>query len=174
MLRLFRGGTPPFAAGLKGRYRETRYEDHLALEGMREVPVVEDGRLQTMEVSLRNAMNEQLRDDYVEDCLKGVRKWNKVMEKAGLSFRFSLPSTRFNRGIGVYADHSFDLEGNLISDDEFQANLETWMPSTSDENYVKSLMKPVYEPGKMAGWIAPPRKGINGNPLDYEYVRTDY
>ncbi len=162
-----------FAAGLKGRYREARYDDHLALEGMREIQVVEGGKLQTMEVSLRNAMNEQLRDDYIDDCLKGVKKWNKVMEKAGLSFRFSLPSRRFNRGIGVYADHSFDPEGNLISDEQFKSREYEWMPSPSDEAYVKSLMKPVIEPGKMAGWIAPPRKGINGNPIEYEYIRTD-
>ena len=26
------------------------------------------------------------------------------------------------------------------------------------------------EPGKIAGWIAPPAKGINGQPVEYEYV----
>jgi benzoyl-CoA 2,3-dioxygenase component B len=36
-----------------------------------------------------------------------------------------------------------------------------------------SLMKPVIEPGKMASWIAPPSRGINGMDVDYEYVRTD-
>lgn len=25
--------------------------------------------------------------------------------------------------------------------------------------------------GKIAAWLAPPRSGINGQPLDYEYVR---
>jgi benzoyl-CoA 2,3-dioxygenase component B len=32
-------------------------------------------------------------------------------------------------------------------------------------------MHPVYEPGKMAAWIAPPEKGIKDKPVDYEYVR---
>jgi benzoyl-CoA 2,3-dioxygenase component B len=32
-------------------------------------------------------------------------------------------------------------------------------------------MKPQLEPGKMAGWIAPPSRGINTQPVDYEYVR---
>jgi benzoyl-CoA 2,3-dioxygenase component B len=32
-------------------------------------------------------------------------------------------------------------------------------------------MRPVYEPGKIAGWIAPPSKGINDKPFEYEYVR---
>jgi len=32
-------------------------------------------------------------------------------------------------------------------------------------------MQRVVEPGKFAGWIAPPRRGINGQPLDFDYVR---
>ena len=31
-------------------------------------------------------------------------------------------------------------------------------------------MRPVYERGKIAAWIAPPQKGINGQPFDYDYV----
>ena len=41
----------------------------------------------------------------------------------------------------------------------------------ADEAYVKSLMHPVHERGKMANWIAPPAKGINGMPVDFEYVK---
>jgi benzoyl-CoA 2,3-dioxygenase component B len=29
----------------------------------------------------------------------------------------------------------------------------------------------VTEPGKMASWVAPPAKGINGLPGEFEYVR---
>ena len=45
-----------------------------------------------------------------------------------------------------------------------------WLPTAEDKTHVQSLMQPVYEPGKVAGWIAPPRRGINDQPLDYEYV----
>jgi len=31
----------------------------------------------------------------------------------------------------------------------------------------------VIEPGKVAGWIAPPEIGINNAPFDYEYVRLN-
>jgi benzoyl-CoA 2,3-dioxygenase component B len=31
-------------------------------------------------------------------------------------------------------------------------------------------MVPVTEPGKMAGWIAPPKRGIHGKPIDFDYV----
>jgi benzoyl-CoA 2,3-dioxygenase component B len=37
--------------------------------------------------------------------------------------------------------------------------------------FVGSLMNRVTEPGKIAAWIAPPVRGINGKPWDYEYVR---
>jgi benzoyl-CoA 2,3-dioxygenase component B len=32
-------------------------------------------------------------------------------------------------------------------------------------------MHPVYEPGKMASWIAVPTRGINGLPDEFVYVR---
>jgi benzoyl-CoA 2,3-dioxygenase component B len=31
----------------------------------------------------------------------------------------------------------------------------------------------VVEPGKFAGWIAPPAVGINRQPIDFDYVRFD-
>jgi benzoyl-CoA 2,3-dioxygenase component B len=34
-------------------------------------------------------------------------------------------------------------------------------------------MKAVVEPGKFANWIAAPARGINGKPVDFEYVRLD-
>jgi benzoyl-CoA 2,3-dioxygenase component B len=34
-------------------------------------------------------------------------------------------------------------------------------------------MNRVIEPGKMAGWVAAPERGINNLPLDYEYVRLN-
>ena len=46
-----------------------------------------------------------------------------------------------------------------------------WLPSNSDREFIYSLMKGVFELGKMAAWIAPPERGINNQPVDYEYVR---
>ena len=72
---------------------------------------------------------------------------------------------------GIYADHAYDREGNPISREAFEANRAAWLPSDEDRAYVSSLMHAVYEPGKMAHWIAPPRRGINNLPPEYEYVR---
>jgi benzoyl-CoA 2,3-dioxygenase component B len=32
-------------------------------------------------------------------------------------------------------------------------------------------MKPMREPGQFAGWIAPPKVGIDNKPGDFEYVK---
>ena len=32
-------------------------------------------------------------------------------------------------------------------------------------------MKPVTEPGRFAGWIAPPKAGIDSKPGHFEYVK---
>jgi benzoyl-CoA 2,3-dioxygenase component B len=32
-------------------------------------------------------------------------------------------------------------------------------------------MRPHYEPGEFASWIAPPGVGINDLPVEYDYVR---
>ena len=46
-----------------------------------------------------------------------------------------------------------------------------WLPTEEDCAYVQSLMHPVHNIGQCANWIAAPKKGINGHPFEYEYVR---
>jgi benzoyl-CoA 2,3-dioxygenase component B len=160
-----------FSAGLKGRAYEDRYTDHSALNETYELDRFTDGKLVHEVVPLRNAMNEVLRDEYVKDNLKGIDYWNRICERYEVDFRFRLPHRRFNRKIGDYAAGRFDIDGGLMTEEQWNARAAEWLPTDADRAYVKSLMKPVTEPGKMAGWIAPPPKGVNDTPLDYEYVR---
>ena len=160
-----------FATGLKGRWKEDKYEEHTGLNQIYTLPQVVDGRFVDEEVPLRNAMNEVLRDAYVDDCMKGLNRWNKSLDKAGLSDQLTLPDRRFHRHQGIYADYHVSPTGELIDEATWNKNRDEWLPTEEDEAFVRSLMKPVYEPGKMASWIAPPLRGINGQPLDFEYVR---
>jgi benzoyl-CoA 2,3-epoxidase subunit B len=64
-----------------------------------------------------------------------------------------------------------DPQGNLISREEYEKKLPSWIPSESDKAFVHSLMHKVAASGKMAAWIAPPERGINNLPVDYEYVK---
>ena len=161
-----------FGAGLKGRWNEVKdYTDHRALDQIWRMSVVRDGAVVEDEVPLRNAMNEVLRQSYIKDCERVVKRWNAALEDEGSAERVTLPSSRFFRRQGIYAGLAFNPQGELISDAEFGRRSGEWLPSDEDRAYVVSLMKPVYEPGKMANWVAAPRKGINGQALDYEYVR---
>ena len=71
-----------FAAGLKGRAKEASYEDHKALDGTYRMSLMQDGAVVEDDVPLRNAMNEVLRDEYADDCQRGVDRWNKRLAEA--------------------------------------------------------------------------------------------
>jgi benzoyl-CoA 2,3-dioxygenase component B len=120
---------------------------------------------------MRNAMNEVTRQAYVKDCEIGITRWNRVIAKAGFNFALTLPSTRFRRSIGSWANVPTDPAGTPISHEAFEAHRAAWLPTDADRAFVHSLMQPVTEVGKMAGWIAPPDRGINSQPVPYEYVR---
>ena len=129
--------------------------------------------LQLCEIALRNAMNEELREEYIADCERVVKKWNATLERMEFDQRISLPDRRFHRRQGLYAGHTFNPAGELISPMEFEAKRTEWLPTDADRAYVQSLMKPVHTPGQMASWIAAPKRGINRQPVEYQYVRTD-
>jgi benzoyl-CoA 2,3-dioxygenase component B len=164
-----------FAAGLKGRYDEGRkgkYDDHTALNAIYTMDVPEkDGRVSRREVPLRRAMNLVLRDGYKEDCLRGMRQWNKTLAKAGIDFEFTLPSERFHRNMGLWNGLPFAPDGTHVGHEAWTQGLAHWLPTTEDEAYIESLMHPVYEPGKIAGWIAAPKHGIHHQGFDFEYVK---
>lgn len=160
-----------FATGLKGRFRENKYDDHVAREGSYDMKVVENGEVVDKSVPLRNAMNEVLRDEYIRDCERALRKWNSVIEEEGGSTVLTLPSRRFHRHQGLYTDHYFTPEGALIDKETFEKNHPKWLLRPEDNDYLHSIMKPCYAPGKFANWIAPPARGIDGKPGEFDYVR---
>jgi benzoyl-CoA 2,3-dioxygenase component B len=123
------------------------------------------------EVPMLNALNEVLRDDYIKDSMGGIKRWNKVIEKAGLDFRLTVPHKAFHRNIGALKDVKVSPDGVLLTEEQWQEHVDEWLPSQSDREFVSSLMGRVIEPGKFANWIAPPVIGINRQPVDFEYVR---
>jgi benzoyl-CoA 2,3-dioxygenase component B len=161
-----------FANGLKGRPDESLYDDHSAAgEYTLDMPDGKGG-VKAETVSMRNAMNEVLRAAYIRDCANGVKRWNKIIEKGGIEFELRLPSARFRRTVGAWANVPTDPHGNPIAPEAFAAGMPHWIPTPDDQAFVASVMHPVLEPGKVAGWIAPPERGINNLPVDYEYVRV--
>jgi benzoyl-CoA 2,3-epoxidase subunit B len=163
-----------YSSGLKGRFEEgKRTDDHVLENQTYKVLDVEDGRLVEREVPMLNALNEVLRDDFVKDTVAGVSRWNKLIDKAGLVFRLSLPHKAFHRQIGTLAGIRVAPNGEVVSEARWNERVDEWLPSATDRAFVGSLMGRVIEPGKFANWIAPPVTGINRQPLDFEYVRFD-
>ena len=161
-----------FSNGIKGRPDEAKFADHVEAETEMTIQVPDgQGGLKNDTISVRNGMNEITRLEYVKDCNVGVTRWNMGIKRAGIDFELKLPATRFRRAVGVWAGIPTDPLGNPISQAEFDAKKDSWLPTPDDISFVKSLMHRVTEPGKMAAWIAPPDRGINANPVEYEYVK---
>jgi benzoyl-CoA 2,3-dioxygenase component B len=161
-----------FANGIKGRADEEGYPDHVATEAIFQMDNAgDDGKARREDVPMRNALNEVVRHAYIRDCALGINRWNRAIQKSGRDMQVRLPHHRFNRSQGVWAAFRFDIDGNPLTAEQWAQRKGAWLPSGSDRAFVKSLMHPVREPGKIAAWIAPPDKGVNGLDVNYEYVR---
>ncbi|MGD9752283.1 MAG: benzoyl-CoA 2,3-epoxidase subunit BoxB [Acidimicrobiia bacterium] len=160
-----------YAAGLKGRFQEeARTDDHRLHGDTVEVPTVIDGRVTTETATALSALNLTLRDDYAADCQKGIDRWNRLLAPIGR--QLLAPHVGFNRKVGRFRGHHVTPDGRLVDAATWEANRDAWLPNAADQAHVASLMGPVREPGRMAGWLAAPANGINGRPLDFEYVRA--
>jgi benzoyl-CoA 2,3-epoxidase subunit B len=165
-----------YTAGLKGRWLEDRRKDdhQLTDDGIMVDTLVDAGTDQQSigqtEVAALTGLNTDLRREYVADCQSGVNRWNKILAGAGLPQRLRLPHVAFNRKVGAFAGIEASPGGEILPPQEWRSRQADWLPTEVDKTYVRSLMQPVLERGKIAAWIAPPRNGINGKPFDYDYV----
>jgi benzoyl-CoA 2,3-dioxygenase component B len=160
-----------FTAGLKGRWsEERRTDDHVLTDDSVMVDAVVDGEIGQAEVAALVGLNSDLRREYIRDCRNGVSRWNRILDSAGLPQRLRLPHVAFNRRVGAFAGIEVTPDGEVISAEEWTRRSRNWLPTDVDRTHVRSLMRPVHEPGRIAAWIAPPRQGINGKPFNYEYV----
>jgi benzoyl-CoA 2,3-epoxidase subunit B len=180
-LDLFGGDTSTnvanyYTAGLKGRWmEERRKDDHLLdsdsimVDALLDAGAGQQSIAQT-EVSALVGLNTDLRRQYIADCEGGVKRWNRILEGAGLPHRLALPHPAFNRKVGAFAGIEASPAGEILTAAEWEQRRSQWLPTDTDKTFVRSLMRPVHERGKIAAWLAPPRNGINGQPFDYDYV----
>jgi benzoyl-CoA 2,3-dioxygenase component B len=161
-----------YNAGLKGRFQETKIEDdHQLANAVYSVLKLVNGEIVNVDEPALTALNMRLRDDYTRDCAGGVERWNKIIEKEGIKFRLELPHVAFHRHIGEFRDVRVSPRGVIMSDTDWAAVRDQYLPSQADGDFISSLMKPVFEPGKFASWIAAPKVGIDSKPGDFEYVQ---
>jgi len=161
-----------YTGGLKGRYEETKLADDHSLAGNQySIEEVQDGKIVCKTVPALTALNARLRDDYTREIQSAVDRWNRIPERLGIPFRVKLPHTGFYRKIGNFAGHFIRPDGQVLSAEEWNRQSSRWLPSDADHAFVDSLMGRVVEPGKFASWIAPPARGVNSLPIEFEYVR---
>jgi hypothetical protein len=104
-------------------------------------------------------------------CARTTPSTARRVSDAGVDLQLRLPHVGFHRDVGTFSGHFVSPDGRIISDEEWHANVLDWLPSEADKAHVQSLQVGVTEPGKMAGWVAPPSTGINQKPVDFEYVK---
>ncbi|ASR34605.1 benzoyl-CoA oxygenase subunit B [Prauserella marina] len=161
-----------YTSGLKGRWLETRRkDDHQLTEdsALLDKPGA-DGTWGQDELQAILLLNLDLRGEYIADCHTGLKRWNRILADNDIDHRLYLPHPGFNRQVGINAGYHVTPDGTIVDEETWQAAKSHWLPTEEDLTFVRSLMKPVYERGKIASWVAPPTNGINGKPFDYEYV----
>src|SRR5262249_37082540 len=93
------------------------------------------------------------------------------IKRHGIDVEMRLPHKGFHRAIGAFAETRISPDGGVITEAEWTARRDEWLPTEKDAAHLADLMTPMIEPGQFANWIAPPSRGINGQPLDFEYVK---
>ena len=159
-----------FANGLKGRPDEFKYDNHIEDDTYFVIEDLVNGKIKNKKIPTRNAMNEITRRSYIKDCEIGLKRWNRMIQKNGFEFTFSLPSEKFRRSIGLWSREKFDIHGKIISKEKFEKNISSWIPSESDKDFIKGLMVQVTDLDKTASWISSPMRGINNMDINYNYV----
>ncbi|MBS2011358.1 MAG: benzoyl-CoA 2,3-epoxidase subunit BoxB [Deltaproteobacteria bacterium] len=161
-----------YDAGLKGRFEEEKIDDDHQLSTTSYATLALDGdRLVKKDENALMTLNERLRDDYIADCQAGVDRWNKILEKAGVRQRLRLPHKAFHRKIGTFSKAHVTPDGDVVSESAWKSKESEWLPTEADNQFIRSIMGRVTDPGKYASWIAPPLRGIDNKGTDFEYVR---
>jgi len=161
-----------FNSGIKGRYRESKIDDdHQLKDATYPVSDFADGRIETRDVPALTAINMRLRDDYTHDAAGGVKRWNMIIRKNGFDFELALPHEGFHRQIGTFKSAPITPDGRVISNAAWLDQKDQWLPTKDDGDFIQSLMKPCWQAGDYASWIAPPRVGIDNKAGDFEFVQ---
>lgn len=161
-----------YRAGIKSRVHEASHTEHARLETPVTVERRDGERFVAVQVPEHEALNGAMRQTYLKEVDALLTRLNRQIERAGVAPRLRLPSQRFDRNFGVYAGLRFAPDGTPVDDATYRKHAHEWLPTDADRRHLAAIMQPVRERGKIAGWIAPPARGINSQPaLDFDYVR---
>ncbi|MDE0781389.1 MAG: benzoyl-CoA 2,3-epoxidase subunit BoxB, partial [Alphaproteobacteria bacterium] len=104
-----------FNSGIKGRYHETRIgDDHRLVDDTYPVVKLVCGVPTMVDAPALTALNMRLRDDYINDCTRGIARWNRIPAGIGIDFEMTLPHQAFFRQIGEFANVRISPDGVVL------------------------------------------------------------
>ena len=159
-----------FAAGLKGRFQEERRDDDHRLHGLTHdgAPGHRRRHRRARGAGVGGAQRDAARR--LRRRLPARASTAGTARSPRWARSCSFPHVGFNRNVGTFAGRRVSPDGRLSPTTSGRRGVASWLPTADDRAFVESLMVGVTEPGKMAGWVAPPSTGIHAKPVDFEYV----
>ncbi len=162
-----------FTAGLKGRFQETKIDDDHRLEHAT-YPVLKlvDG----VDQARRRAGAHRDQHAAARRLHRRLPAWPRPLEQDHRQDRRRLSNSNCRTSASTARSASSRTcrcrrQGSSSMTRRGTAIRRAGCRSKDDGDFIASLMKPVTEPGQFAGWIAPPRVGIDNKPGDFEYVK---
>lgn len=84
-------------------------------------------------------LNECSRQLYRQECERLVERLNKYIPERDRWLR--LPDSKFNRHIGAHAHQCYDVDGNEVTPDRYEAYLQSVLPTEDDYAFLRDVMK---------------------------------
>ena len=148
----------------KRRTLESARRNKEEQEAERRVAETKAGRSKLSMAERKAALAKEIEEIRKLAFQEGFAEGERAGEQRGVE--------RFREAIGSFGGAKISPDGKILTEAEWTHHSKDWLPTASDREFVLSLMtRAVTEPGKFAGWVAPPGRGIDGKPLDFEYVR---
>ena len=87
----------------------------------------------------RERLNESARAHYLDECRGLVDNLNRFVPEGELRLR--IPDVKFNRSIGDHAGRTYGVDGDLLSDTEYEKHLSEALPGAEDERVLDEIFE---------------------------------
>lgn len=91
-------------------------------------------------------LNEEARQLYYKEDCEIIDSFNRLIPEGKPKLR--APDLKFNRQIGDYAGKLYSVEGNPLTEGEYQAHLDKVLPGPAD----RKILEPIFKTGD---WMTP-------------------
>jgi benzoyl-CoA 2,3-dioxygenase component B len=133
-----------------------------------------DGVIKRVDEPALTALNMRLRDDYTQDCVKGLLRWNKIISLAGYQYKLTLPNVAFHRQIGEFRDINATPEGVLIDDATWNQRKGEWLAFDPGRRLHRFADEAGHrKPASTPTGSRRRKVGIDNKPGDFEYVKIE-